>query len=70
MAAVFPILPQITPNDVAALSSRGPTADGRFKPDIQAPGTHISGGVWQARNPGPLGHRRNWVSKATASAAE
>ncbi|WP_233166161.1 S8 family serine peptidase [Archangium sp. Cb G35] len=34
--------------DVASFSSRGPTADGRKKPDIQAPGTHIGGGVAQA----------------------
>ncbi|WPB74180.1 S8 family serine peptidase [Archangium violaceum] len=34
--------------DVASFSSRGPTADGRKKPDIQAPGTHVGGGVAQA----------------------
>lgn len=28
-------------NQVAAFSSRGPTADGRFKPDVVAPGTYI-----------------------------
>ncbi|WP_375772100.1 S8 family serine peptidase [Archangium gephyra] len=33
--------------DVASFSGRGPTADGRKKPDIQAPGTHIGGGVAQ-----------------------
>ncbi|WP_257455217.1 S8 family serine peptidase [Archangium lipolyticum] len=33
--------------DVASFSSRGPTADGRKKPDIMAPGTHVSGGVAQ-----------------------
>lgn len=37
-------------NDIVAFSSRGPTADGRKKPDIVAPGTHVSGGVWQ-QNP-------------------
>lgn len=30
-------------NDIISFSSRGPTDDGRFKPDIQAPGTHITG---------------------------
>ncbi len=42
--------------DVASFSGRGPTADGRKKPDIQAPGTHIGGGVAQAagqRSPTP-----------------
>lgn len=34
--------------DVAVFSSVGPTADGRHKPDLMAPGTHISGGVAQA----------------------
>lgn len=34
--------------DMAAFSSRGPCKDGRVKPDIVAPGTHISGGVAQA----------------------
>jgi hypothetical protein len=42
-------------NDIAALSSRGPTADGRFKPDLVAPGVRVSGGVWQGANPGALG---------------
>ena len=30
-------------NDMIAFSSRGPTADGRKKPDIVAPGTHVTG---------------------------
>ena len=30
-------------NDIVGFSSRGPTTDGRIKPDIQAPGTHVSG---------------------------
>ncbi|WP_233261949.1 S8 family serine peptidase [Vitiosangium sp. GDMCC 1.1324] len=34
--------------DIVAFSSRGPTSDGRKKPDIMAPGTHVSGGVAQA----------------------
>ncbi|MFY0522257.1 S8 family serine peptidase [Archangium gephyra] len=34
--------------DVVGFSSRGPTRDGRKKPDIMAPGTHVSGGVAQA----------------------
>ena len=33
--------------DVVWFSSRGPTQDGRRKPDIMAPGTHISGGAPQ-----------------------
>lgn len=35
-------------NDMATFSGRGPTADGRIKPDTVAPGTHITGGVAQA----------------------
>jgi uncharacterized repeat protein (TIGR01451 family) len=35
-------------NDIAFFSSRGPTSDGRVKPEIVAPGTHISGSVFQA----------------------
>ena len=34
-------------NDIASFSSRGPCADGRHKPEICAPGTHVSGGVAQ-----------------------
>ncbi len=33
--------------DMADFSSRGPTADGRIKPDIVAPGTHIVGAASQ-----------------------
>ncbi len=33
--------------DIIAFSSRGPTADGRVKPDIMAPGTHIYGAASQ-----------------------
>jgi subtilisin-like proprotein convertase family protein len=42
-------------NDIAGFSSRGPTMDGRQKPDIVAPGTHITGGVAQVANPGVNG---------------
>lgn len=30
-------------NDIIGFSSRGPTSDGRFKPDIVGPGTHVTG---------------------------
>ena len=42
-------------NDIVSFSSRGPCADGRHKPDIVAPGTHVSGGAPQSFNPGPTG---------------
>ena len=42
-------------NDVVDFSSRGPCADGRNKPDLVAPGTHISGGVPQAASPSATG---------------
>lgn len=35
-------------DDIIGFSSRGPCADGRYKPDLVAPGTHITGGVGQA----------------------
>ena len=38
-------------NDVTSFSSRGPCADGRKKPDIVAPGTHITGGAPQTNPP-------------------
>ena len=38
-------------NDIIGFSSRGPCDDGRIKPDIVAPGTHITGGVYQAGPP-------------------
>jgi hypothetical protein len=34
--------------DIVFFSSRGPTGDGRKKPDLMAPGSHVSGGVAQA----------------------
>jgi uncharacterized protein (TIGR03382 family) len=37
-----------SPMDVAFFSSRGPLDDQRVKPDLMAPGTHVSGGVAQA----------------------
>ena len=42
-------------NDIASFSSRGPCSDGRKKPDIVAPGTHVSGGVAQNGPPSPSG---------------
>ncbi len=42
-------------NDMLDFSSRGPCADGRHKPDLVAPGTHISGGVYEAANPAATG---------------
>jgi subtilisin-like proprotein convertase family protein len=38
-------------NDMANFSSRGPTADLRNKPDLIAPGTHLTGGVFQVASP-------------------
>ncbi|MBS1794971.1 MAG: S8 family serine peptidase [Acidobacteria bacterium] len=38
-------------SEMAGFSSRGPTADGRRKPDLVAPGTRITGGVAQASPP-------------------
>ena len=42
-------------NAMVDFSSRGPCADLRQKPDLVAPGTHVSGGVPQATNPGLTG---------------
>ncbi len=42
-------------NDIASFSSRGPCLDGRQKPDLVAPGTHVSGGVFQTSTPGSTG---------------
>lgn len=42
-------------NDMATFSSRGPCSDGRKKPDLVAPGTHITGGVNQTTTPGSTG---------------
>jgi hypothetical protein len=38
-------------NDIARFSSRGPCRDGRKKPDLVAPGTHVTGGVAQSSPP-------------------
>lgn len=35
-------------DDIASFSSRGPCQDGRMKPDLVAPGTHVTGGVPQS----------------------
>jgi len=35
------------PGDIGDFSSRGPTTDGRIKPDLVAPGTHITGITWR-----------------------
>jgi len=42
-------------NDMTTFSSRGPCFDNRRKPDLVAPGSHVSGGVAQALNPGANG---------------
>ncbi|MCG3149010.1 MAG: hypothetical protein PCFJNLEI_02462 [Verrucomicrobiae bacterium] len=42
-------------NDIISFSGRGPCDDSRKKPDLVAPGTHITGGVPQINNPGTLG---------------
>ncbi len=42
-------------NDIISFSSRGPTSDGRKKPDIVAPGTHVTSGVAQASIVSPAG---------------
>jgi subtilisin-like proprotein convertase family protein len=40
--------------DIVGFSSRGPTDDGRLKPDLVAPGTHITGAA--AQHPGYSGN--------------
>ena len=42
-------------NAIISFSGRGPCLDGRLKPDLMAPGTHVSGGVPQAELTGPVG---------------
>ena len=41
-------------NDMATFSSRGPTKDGRSKPDVVAPGTHVTGISFVAANANAL----------------
>ncbi len=41
-------------NDIINFSSRGPTGDGRRKPEIVAPGTHVTGGVYQQTLANPV----------------
>ncbi len=52
-SAARPTARPTTPTPWSSFSGRGPCADGRQKPDLVAPGTHISGGAPQAANPGP-----------------
>lgn len=52
-------------NDIISFSSRGPTADGRKKPDLVAPGTHVSGSVWQASRIQPPGAPANGAADAS-----
>jgi len=40
-------------NDIIFFSSRGPCTDGRRKPELVGPGTHVTGGVAQATPPLP-----------------
>jgi hypothetical protein len=42
-------------NDIISFSSRGPTSDGRTKPDLMAPGTHVTGGAPQSSIVSPTG---------------
>ncbi len=48
-------LPSDHADDIAAFSSRGPTQDGRIKPDLLAPGTNILSVRSRALNPGSNG---------------
>jgi subtilisin-like proprotein convertase family protein len=52
-------------NDIANFSSRGPTQDGRRKPDLVAPGSHITGGLFQSANPGVFGTAADCYANAT-----
>jgi subtilisin family serine protease len=46
-------------NDIIGFSSRGPTDDGRFKPDLVAPGTHVTGIAYVAAGQNPT-QAPNW----------
>ncbi|MEO6327141.1 MAG: S8 family serine peptidase, partial [Thermoanaerobaculia bacterium] len=52
-------------DDMHPASSRGPAADGRAKPDLVAPGTHVSGGVPQAAAPAANGTALACYASAT-----
>jgi len=61
-------------NDTYYASSRGPTLDGRFKPDLVAPGTRISGAASTAFTTAPCfvptaGQTRYVLSRGTSFAA-
>jgi len=46
----------VSADDISCASSRGPCSDGRMKPDLVAPGIHITGGVPQiSPPPSPFG---------------
>ena len=50
-----PTRTRTVPRDIVDFSSRGPTDDGRLKPDLVAPGTHVTGAQPPA---GTFRHRR------------
>jgi len=55
-------------SDIISFSSRGPTSDGRTKPDIMLPGTHVSGTVAQnAASPNPVSGNGTVLNCFTAS---
>jgi len=57
-------------NDMAPFSSRGPTTDGRRKPDIVAPGTHVSGISFISASADPLAPANNLGSADAAFRAD
>lgn len=58
-------------DDLAGDSSRGPTADGRIKPDMVAPGTAITGGRSGSDNlSGNIDAFHRWSSGTSHSAAQ
>ncbi|NOT47584.1 MAG: S8 family serine peptidase, partial [Acidobacteria bacterium] len=57
-------------DDLSSDSSRGPTADGRIKPDVVAPGTAITGGRSGTDSlRGNIGTAHRWSSGTSHSAA-